>query len=137
VGGSIQEARAHIHRDPLPTVSADEDLIAQVFQNLLANALKFRGPRPCEIRISAARDGADWVVSVRDNGIGFDPLAAERIFDVFTRLHRGAYPGTGMGLTLCKRIVERHGGRIWAEATPGEGAAFSFSLPVADLDEPA
>ena len=130
--GSIQDAQAHVTFDPLPIVMGDDMQITQVFQNLLSNALKYRAreARP-EIHISAARVGDRWTISVRDNGIGFDPQYAERIFGLFKRLHKDAYPGTGLGLAICQRIVERHGGRIWAESAPGKGATFLFTLPAA------
>ena len=114
----------------LPAVKGDAAQLAHVFQNLLSNAIKYQqeGTRP-EIEISARCDGANWIISVRDNGIGFEPRYAERIFGLFKRLHKTEYPGTGLGLAICRRIIERHKGRIWAESTPGKGATFSFSLP--------
>ena len=116
----------------LPTVMADTTQLSQVFQNLIANALKFRGEQPPLIHIEADRDveQGQWLFSVRDNGIGIEPQYAERIFLIFQRLHsRNEYPGTGIGLALCKRIVERHGGRIWIESEPGKGSTFYFTLP--------
>jgi signal transduction histidine kinase len=107
--------------------------MAHVFQNLLSNALKYcKKDTAPEIDICALRDGDYWTISVRDNGIGFEPQYAERIFGLFKRLHKDEYPGTGLGLAICKRIVERYGGRIWAESRLGEGARFYFSLPAAD-----
>jgi light-regulated signal transduction histidine kinase (bacteriophytochrome) len=119
--------------DTLPTVRGDDSQMAHVFQNLLSNALKYRQAevRP-EIRVSAKQDGENWIISVRDNGIGFDPKYAERIFGLFKRLHKEDYPGTGLGLAICKRIVERYGGRIWAEGRSGAGATFHFSLRAAE-----
>ena len=106
--------------------------MAQVFQNLLSNALKYRKKEvPARIDISAEPDGNSWIISVRDNGIGFEPHYAEQIFKLFKRLHTDEYPGTGLGLAICKRIVERYGGRVWAEGRPDEGATFYFSLPAA------
>jgi light-regulated signal transduction histidine kinase (bacteriophytochrome) len=100
-----------------------------VFQNLIGNALQFCGQAPPRIQVSAQRDGAHWRFGVRDNGIGIDPQQATRLFQVFQRLHaRSEYPGTGIGLAICKKIVERHGGRIWEESTPGQGATFFFTL---------
>lgn len=126
---SITESGAEVSREGLPTVEADAAQLTSVLQNLLGNALKFctRAPR---IHVSARRDGEAWVVSVADDGIGVAPEFAERIFGVFQRLHtRTEYPGTGIGLAICKKIVERHGGRIWLESAPGAGATFHFSLP--------
>ena len=123
-------AAAVITRDPLPLVSGDAGQLAQLFQNLIGNSIKYRkkGTAP-EIHISAERGEREWVVHVRDNGIGFEPKQSERIFDVFTRLHGAEYSGTGVGLAICKRIVERRGGRIWAAGQHGEGARFVFSIP--------
>ena len=126
----IRTTQAIITYDSLPTVTADEGQLTQVFQNLLANSLKYhqrdRAPR---IHIDAARDDAYWRIRIVDNGIGFDPRYAERIFGLFKRLHRDKYPGTGLGLAICKRIIERHGGTIWAESTAGVGSTFTFTLP--------
>lgn len=128
----VEDMRAEVTHEPLPVILGDELQIAQVFQNLLSNALKYRNPegRP-RIHIAAKRDGDQWVLSVQDNGIGFDPQYAERIFGLFKRLHTEDYPGTGLGLAICQRIVERHGGRMWAESRLGEGATFYFTLPAA------
>ena len=127
---AIEESGAVVTREPLPTLMADGAQLAQVFQNLIGNAIKFRAPEPPEIHVSAARGDGEWVVAIRDNGIGFDPADAERIFMVFQRLHSHAeYPGTGMGLAICRKIVERHGGRIWVESEPGKGATFRFTVP--------
>jgi len=127
---SIKETSATIVRDPLPTVMADAVQLVQLFQNLIGNAIKFHGETVPRINISVQKQNAEWVFSVKDNGIGFDPQHAERIFVVFQRLHaRDEYPGTGIGLAVCKRITERHGGRIWAESAPGQGSTFRFTLP--------
>lgn len=131
---AISESRATITCDPLPIVPADEIQLVQLFQNLVANAIKYRSAQPPQITITAARaaDGAEWVFAVRDNGIGIDPNYAERVFQIFQRLHTQAeYPGTGIGLAICKRIIERHSGRIWFEPSPGQGTTFYFALPSA------
>lgn len=105
-----------------------------LLQNLLSNAIKFRGQDPPLVHISADKRDNQWQFAVRDNGIGIDPQYAERIFVLFQRLHTNAeYPGTGIGLSLCKKIVERHGGRIWMESQLGQGATFYFTLPVRDM----
>lgn len=126
----LLEAGATINRGELPTVIANPTQVALLFQNLVGNALKFRRRDvPAQIDVKAERDGKDWVISVRDNGIGIDPQYFARIFLIFQRLHtRAEYPGTGIGLALCKRIVEQHGGRIWIESVPGSGTAFFFTL---------
>ncbi len=127
--GEIEETGASISYNSLPAVPGDAVQLAQLFQNLIGNSIKYRKPDTApEIRISAEQSGNEWVITVRDNGIGFDPNEAERLFGVFQRLHEADYAGTGIGLAICKRIVERFGGRIWATATPGEGAMFSFSI---------
>ena len=129
----IEESQAVIAADSLPSVRGDTKQLAHVFQNLLSNALKYRsGERLPEIRISAQREGIEWIVAVRDNGIGFEQKHAERIFGLFKRLHTDEYPGTGPGLAICQRIVERYGGRMWAEGRPGDGATFLFALPAAE-----
>jgi len=142
---AIQESGASVTHDTLPTVMADEIQLEQLFRNLVGNALKFCDDRPPQIHVGVTRcDGgglpgsanAYWLFSVADNGIGFEPQFAERIFIIFQRLHdREAYPGTGIGLAICKKIVERHGGRIWAESRPGQGATFYFTIPVGDAYE--
>jgi hypothetical protein len=127
---AIQESGATVSHDPLPNVMGDELLLVQLFQNLVGNGIKFRdGERP-EIHVSCKLDNQRWVFSVKDNGIGIDPRYAERVFLLFQRLHtRQEYSGTGIGLALCKKIVERHGGRIWVESEPGKGCDFCFTLP--------
>lgn len=127
----IQENRAEIKVEVLPTVLSRDTQLAQVFQNLISNAIKFRSEKPPEIQISTERVGEEWVFRVKDNGIGFGKDHAERIFMIFQRLHTwDEYPGTGVGLAICKKIVESHGGKIWAEAELSKGATFFFTLPV-------
>jgi PAS domain S-box-containing protein len=127
---SIRDEQAKITNDPLPAVAADSVHLTQLFQNLLSNALKYgRLGVPPEVHVSAKREGADCVFSVRDNGIGIAPQYHARIFEPFRRLHGSEIAGAGVGLATCKRIVERHGGRIWVESEPGNGAIFFFSLP--------
>jgi signal transduction histidine kinase len=129
----VEESDATIVLEELPRVAGDASQLRQLFQNLLTNAIKYSGDGPPRIHVSAERDGAGWALSVRDEGVGIEPDEVDRIFEVFERL----YPhedeeGTGIGLTLCRRIVERHGGRIWVDSTPGEGSTFSFTLPAAE-----
>jgi len=127
---SISESDAVVTCQELPRVRAEKVQLGQVFQNLLGNALKFRsGPRP-EIQVSAEQRADDWHFSIRDNGIGIDPQYFERIFKLYQRLHsRTQYPGTGIGLAICLKIVQRHGGRLWVESQPGCGSTFHFTLP--------
>jgi signal transduction histidine kinase len=129
--GELRESGASLVRSPLPKVMAREGRLARIFQNLVGNALKFRADQPLEIVFEARRDGAWWQITVRDNGIGFEPVEAERIFEPFERLEsRGRYAGHGVGLSLCQQAVRAMGGRVWAEAEPGAGAAFHFTLAV-------
>jgi len=126
---SIEESGAVITRDRLPTVLADEVQLTQLLQNLVANAIKFQGAGVPRIHIGAERNGSEWKISVRDNGIGISPEHHERIFVILQRLHsKKQYPGTGIGLAVCKKIAERHGGRIWVEATAGGGSTFRFTV---------
>jgi PAS domain S-box-containing protein len=129
----IAEANAEVYATPLPTVYGDANQLGLVFQNLLSNALKYRraGVRP-RIGVDCRLEGDHWLISVEDNGIGFEQKYAERIFGLFKRLFKDEYPGTGLGLAICQRIVERYGGRMWAEGRPGEGATFYFTLPKVD-----
>jgi len=127
---AIQDSNATITHDVLPAVTCDGPQLGQVFQNLIANALKFRGDARPVIHVSARRHENEWVFCVKDNGIGIDPQYAERIFVIFQRLHaREEYAGTGIGLAICKRIIERHGGRIWVQSQEGEGSEFYFTIP--------
>ncbi|HZG42276.1 MAG TPA: ATP-binding protein, partial [Longimicrobium sp.] len=130
---AIEESGAQVTSGPLPTVAADPVQMGQVLQNLVGNGLKFRGAEPPRVHVSAERRGDGWLVSVRDNGIGIAPEYAQRIFVIFQRLHtRAEYAGTGIGLAICKKIVERHGGRIWVESAEGQGSTFYFTLPAGD-----
>ncbi|HAN48492.1 MAG TPA: hypothetical protein DCQ20_06395, partial [Nitrospira sp.] len=126
---AVKESQAVITHDPLPAVMGDDKQLAQLFQNLLSNAVKFGGAQPPRIHISAKQTDGEWLFSVRDHGIGLDPQYVDRIFVIFQRLHtRAEYPGTGIGLAICKKIVERHGGRIWVESELGKGATFYFTM---------
>jgi PAS domain S-box-containing protein len=126
---AITEKKARVTSDPLPILPADEGRLAQLFLNLIGNALKFTGDRTPEVHVSAVRTDGAWQFSVRDNGIGIESQYHQRVFGVFQRLHtRREYPGTGIGLAICKRIVERHGGRIWIESEPGNGTTFLFTI---------
>jgi signal transduction histidine kinase len=128
---AAEESRAVVTHDPLPTVMADGRQLGQLFQNLISNAIKFRGEEPPRVYVSVERRTGEWLFSVRDNGIGVDPQYAERIFVIFQRLHnREEYPGTGIGLAICKKIVERHGGRIWVASQTGQGTTVHFTLPI-------
>ena len=128
---AIQDSGATVTQDKLPTIPCDEVQLAQLFQNLIGNALKFRKPDVAPaVHVGAAEQGAEWEFMVRDNGIGIEPQYFERIFMVFQRLHdKGEYPGTGIGLAIVKKVVERHGGRIWVQSQPGAGTTFHFTMP--------
>jgi hypothetical protein len=128
---TVEESGARVTRDALPTVMGDGDQLERLFQNLVGNAILYRDKRAVpEVHVSSEPANGEWVVSVRDNGIGIAPQYGERIFEIFQRLHtREEYPGTGIGLAVCKKIVERHGGRIWVESREGEGARFYFTFP--------
>ena len=137
MGVAITETGAEVTRAALPTVTANPSLLSRVFANLIANAIKFHGDRTPRVHVSAVRKEHDWVFSVQDNGVGLELEYAERIFDIFQRLHtRTEYPGTGIGLAICKKAVERLGGRIWVEPQPGEGATFRFTIPATRIKNP-
>lgn len=135
---AIAESGASITHDPLPTLRVDRGQMVRLFQNLIGNAVKYRkAHEPSKVHISAEQKGAEWVISIRDNGIGFDPKYTSTIFMPFKRLHSAEeYAGTGVGLAICRRIVQAQGGRIWAQSAPGEGATFFFALPVESLEAP-
>lgn len=131
LAAAIADAGAVVEHDPLPTVKAEQSQMIQLLQNLVGNAIKYQpAGQAARIQVAAARDHDGWLLSVRDNGIGIRPEHLDRVFMIFQRLHsRDQYPGTGIGLALCKRIVEFHGGRIWVESEPGKGSTFLFTLP--------
>jgi len=130
LAGPIRDSGALITRGELPTIVADRIQMTTLMQNLIGNAVKFRSESQLKVQVSARKEGGNWVFSVRDNGIGFPNEYGERVFLMFERLHsKDKYPGTGIGLAICKKIVERHGGRIWAESEEGVGSTFYFSLP--------
>jgi len=128
---AIEESGAFVTHDKLPMVMVDETQLIQLFQNLVGNAIKYRREEPIRIHVSAEKKGAEWQFSVSDNGIGIDPRDTESIFEIFHRSKEGSdHPGTGIGLAICKRIVELHHGRIWVESEPGKGSTFFFSIPL-------
>jgi len=134
---TIRESQALVTHSPLPTVRADASQLTQVLQNLIGNAIKFHGEDPPRIHVSTQLEDHRWVFSVADNGLGIEPQYAERIFAIFQRLHtRDQYSGTGIGLAVCKKVVERHGGRIWMKSEPGKGTTFYFTIPVGDDNQP-
>lgn len=127
---ALEEAGASVTRDELPTVSGDTESLVRLFQNLVANGIKFRRDAPPAVHVGAAREDGHWRFSVRDNGIGIDPAEAGRLFTPFTRLAAAdRFRGTGLGLATCRKIVEHHGGRIWVESEPGRGTTFLFTIP--------
>jgi light-regulated signal transduction histidine kinase (bacteriophytochrome) len=126
---AIAESGALVTSDSLPTVVAEEVLLMQLFQNLISNSIKYRSQEIPKIHVSAERDGEAWRFAVRDNGMGIDPQDAERVFGMFKRLHGSEIPGTGIGLAICKKVIERQGGRIWVESEAGRGATFKFTIP--------
>lgn len=133
---SIRNSGAQVTCDELPTVMGDRSQLAQLMQNLIGNALKYRGNTPPCVHVCAERSGNEWVFSVLDNGIGIDPKYHERIFEIFQRLHdQQKYPGTGIGLAVCRRVVHHHGGRIWVESEPGHGSVFYFTIPEREISD--
>jgi light-regulated signal transduction histidine kinase (bacteriophytochrome) len=128
---AIEDSGGVVTHDSLPTINADNVQLAQLFQNIVGNAIKYRGTEPPRVHVSARKTVAqEWVFSVSDNGLGIESQYFEKIFLMFQRLHgRGEFSGMGIGLTVCKKIVERHGGRMWVESTPGKGSIFYISLP--------
>jgi len=128
---AIEESGATVTSDPLPTILCDEGQLRQLFQNLLGNGIKYQDSGAPRIHISSRQEGLHWLFSGKDNGIGIEPQYHERIFTIFQRLHnKEQYPGSGIGLAICKKIVERHGGKIWVESELGKGSTFYFTLPV-------
>jgi light-regulated signal transduction histidine kinase (bacteriophytochrome) len=126
---AISQSGAIVTSDRLPTVVAEEVMLMQVFQNLISNSIKYKSEEAPRIHVSAERNAEGWLFSVRDNGVGIDPKNADRAFRMFTRLHGRELSGTGIGLALCKKVVERQGGRIWVESEVGRGATFKFTVP--------
>jgi light-regulated signal transduction histidine kinase (bacteriophytochrome) len=128
---AIADTGAVVESDPLPVVPAHAAQLQQLFQNLIGNAIKYHRPGiPPVVKVSATREDSEWRFAIEDNGIGIEPRYRERIFGLFKRLHaQNEYPGTGIGLALCLRIVERHHGKIWVESEPGKGSTFYFTLP--------
>ena len=130
LAAEIKSSGAKITHDPLPALQANSASLTAVFRCLLSNACKFHGEAPPVVHVSAAQDAGEWIFSVRDNGIGFDPAYSTRIFRPFERLNGKQFPGSGLGLSLARKAVEQHGGRIWAESSPGNGATVRFTLPL-------
>jgi light-regulated signal transduction histidine kinase (bacteriophytochrome) len=138
LAGAIEEADGHVTADKLPAVRGDRAQLASLFQNLISNAIKFHGSEPPVVHVGAARHDGEWELSFTDNGIGIEHEYAERIFLIFQRLHaRDAYEGSGIGLALCRKIVEYHGGRIWLDTDHARGACLRLTLPIAELTDTA
>ncbi len=131
LSATVKETGAEINYEHMPVVRANKSQINQLFQNLISNAIKFRKPdtKPV-VNISARHEGDEWLFTVSDNGIGIDKEFSDKIFIIFQRLHNSSeYPGTGIGLAICKKIVEKHGGHLWVESEPGKGSTFNFTIP--------
>lgn len=126
---AIRESGATVTHDPLPDVLIDFGQLTQIFQNLIGNAIKYKGEQPPVVHVSAEEKETHWIFSFRDNGIGIDPAYKDQVFGIFKRLHGREYPGTGMGLAICKKIIDRYGGEMWVESQPSEGSDFRFSIP--------
>ena len=132
MSSTIEQKNAVVTRSPLPELTCDESQIHRLFQNLISNAIKFCSRSRPVIHVAAEEQKDHWLLSIKDNGIGIDPSHQKTIFKIFQRINgKNKYPGTGVGLAICRKIVERHGGRIWVESTPGEGCTFFFTLPPA------
>jgi light-regulated signal transduction histidine kinase (bacteriophytochrome) len=132
---TIDAESGEVTRGELPVVWVDRTQLAQVFQNLIANGVKFHDASEPRVHVSAERCANEWQFSVRDEGIGFEPEYADHVFTMFQRLHSAdQFPGTGIGLAICRKIVERHGGRIWAESKPGVGSVFHFTIPAHETE---
>lgn len=132
----LEDSGGRITCDELPTVAADRPQLAQVMQNLIGNGLTYRGEEPPRVHVSAERGDGEWIVAVRDNGMGIDPKYHERVFEIFRRLHnQKEFAGTGIGLAICRRVIEGHGGRIWLDSTPGKGSTFYFTIPDTRSDD--
>jgi light-regulated signal transduction histidine kinase (bacteriophytochrome) len=133
---AVAQSGSIVTSEPLPTLIAEEVTLTQLFQNLISNSIKYRGEEKPRIHVNAVREGDGWLFAVRDNGIGIDAQDTERVFGMFKRLHGSDIPGTGIGLAICKKVVERQGGRIWVESETGRGAAFKFIIPPPRAAEP-
>jgi signal transduction histidine kinase len=133
---SVQDSGTHVMSENLPIVQGDASALRQLFLNLVSNAIKYRSVRPLEVHVSARSNGEFWTVCVKDNGIGISPKYADKVFELFERLHTASqYEGSGIGLAICRRIIQRHGGRIWVESELGKGSTFCFTLPIPRADQ--